>query len=170
MLTGCCLAQTSALKVLPWNNHPAALSLTFDDSRTVHLDVVIPELNKRHLHATFFLIVSKTTRLDEWRKARLQGHEIGNHSVTHEHPADLNKATEELQVEDAKNFLDSNFNADDSHFRVSLHRSLTGITLLGEEIRLRGTRWARRRQRGIRHGGQATRLVRTAQPAQLYQV
>jgi peptidoglycan/xylan/chitin deacetylase (PgdA/CDA1 family) len=112
LLTGCCLAQTPTLKVLPWNNHAAALSLTFDDSRTVHLDVVIPELNKRHLHATFFLIVSKTTRLDEWRKARLQGHEIGNHSVTHEHPADLNKATEELQVEDAKNFLDSNFNTE----------------------------------------------------------
>jgi peptidoglycan/xylan/chitin deacetylase (PgdA/CDA1 family) len=110
LLTGFCFAQTSAIKVLPWNNHPAALSLTFDDSRTVHLDVAIPELNKRHLHATFFLIVAKTTRLDEWRKIRLQGHEIGNHSISHEHPADLTKATEELQVEDAKNFLDSNFN------------------------------------------------------------
>ena len=70
VLTGCCLAQTSAFKVLPWNGHSAALSLTFDDSRAVHLDVVVPELNKRHLHATFFLIVSKTTRLDDWRKAQ----------------------------------------------------------------------------------------------------
>jgi peptidoglycan/xylan/chitin deacetylase (PgdA/CDA1 family) len=112
VLTGCCLAQSSAFKVLPWNGHPAALSLTFDDSRAVHLDVVIPELNKRHLHATFFLIVSKTTRMDEWRKARLQGHEIGNHSVSHDHAADLNKESEELQVEDAKKFLDSNFNTD----------------------------------------------------------
>ena len=68
LLTGCCLAQASALKVLPWNNHSAALSLTFDDSRAVHLDVVIPELNKRHLRATFFLIVSKTTRIDDWRR------------------------------------------------------------------------------------------------------
>src|SRR6266849_5052548 len=112
LFVACCYAQTSTLKVLPWNNHPAAVSLTFDDSRPVHLDVAIPELNKRHLHATFFLIVSKTTRLDNWRKALLQGHEIGNHSVSHEHAADLGKATEELQVEDAKKFLDSNFNAD----------------------------------------------------------
>jgi peptidoglycan/xylan/chitin deacetylase (PgdA/CDA1 family) len=112
LLTGSGLAQTSALKVLPWNNHAGALSLTFDDSRAVHLDVVVPELNKRHLRATFFLIVSKTTRLDEWRQARLQGHEIGNHSISHEHAADLSKATEELQVEDAKKFLDSNFKAD----------------------------------------------------------
>jgi peptidoglycan/xylan/chitin deacetylase (PgdA/CDA1 family) len=112
LLAGCCSAQTSTLKVLPWNNHVAALSLTFDDSRAVHLDVVVPELNKRHLRATFFLIVSKTTRLDDWRRVQAQGHEIGNHSVTHEHAADLNKSSEELQVEDAKKFLDSNFNTD----------------------------------------------------------
>src|SRR5882724_10820309 len=112
LLTGCCLAQSSALKVVPWNGHQAALSLTFDDSRAVHLDVAVPELNKRHLHASFFLIVSKTTRLDDWRKVHSQGHEIGNHSITHEHAADLNKASEELQVEDAKKFLDSNFNSD----------------------------------------------------------
>ena len=107
-----CLAQTPALRIIPWNNHAAALSLTFDDSRPVHLDVVIPELNKRHLQATFFLIVSKTTRLDEWRKAQAQGHEIGNHSVCHEHAADLSQESEELQVEDAKKFLDSNFRSD----------------------------------------------------------
>jgi peptidoglycan/xylan/chitin deacetylase (PgdA/CDA1 family) len=112
LLTACCFAQAFTLKVLPWNNHAAALSLTFDDSRAVHLDVVVPELNKRHLHATFFLIVSKTTRLDDWRKVLSQGHEIGNHSVTHEHPVDLNKASEELEVEDAQKFLESNFNTE----------------------------------------------------------
>ena len=59
LFVGCCSAQTPTLRVIPCNNHEAALSLTFDDSRSVHLDVVIPEVNKR-LHATFFLIVSKT--------------------------------------------------------------------------------------------------------------
>jgi peptidoglycan/xylan/chitin deacetylase (PgdA/CDA1 family) len=112
LLVGCSSAQTPTLKVAPWNNHVAALSLTFDDSRAVHLDVVVPELNKRHLHASFFLIVSKTTRLEDWRKVQSQGHEIGNHSVTHEHATDLNKSSEELQVEDAKKFLDSNFKSD----------------------------------------------------------
>ena len=111
-MAGCCSAQTSGLKVLPWNNHQAALSLTFDDSRDVHLDVVAPELNQRHLRATFFLIVSKTTRLEDWRKLQSQGHEIGNHSVSHEHATDLTKSGEELQVEDAKKFLDSNFKSE----------------------------------------------------------
>jgi len=112
LLAGSCSAQTSALKVLPWNNHAAALSLTFDDSRAVHLDVAVPELNQRHMRASFFLIVSKTTRLDDWRRIESQGHEIGNHSVSHEHATDLNKASEELQVEDAKTFLESNFHVD----------------------------------------------------------
>ena len=90
--------------------------MTFDDSRDVHLDVAVPELNKRHLRATFFLIVSKTTRIDDWRRVQSQGHEIGNHSISHEHAADLNKAGEELQVEDAKKFLDSNFRSDITTF------------------------------------------------------
>jgi peptidoglycan/xylan/chitin deacetylase (PgdA/CDA1 family) len=107
-----CCAQSSSLKVLPWDNHSAAVSLTFDDARAVQLDVAVPELNKRHLRATFFVIVSKLTRLDDWRKAQLEGHEIGNHSLTHPHPDVLNKADEEIQVEDAKLFLDSNFRSD----------------------------------------------------------
>src|ERR1700731_2638502 len=102
-------AQTPTLRVLPWNNHAAAVSLTFDDARPVQLDVAVPELNKRHLRATLFLTVSKLTRLDDWREAHLQGHEIGNHSVSHEHPSELTKASEEVQVEDAKQFLESNF-------------------------------------------------------------
>jgi len=53
------------------------VSLTFDDARPVHLDVAVPELNKRHLRATFFVTVSKLTRLDDWRNAQAQGHEIG---------------------------------------------------------------------------------------------
>ena len=112
LLPSCCSAQISTFKVLPWDGHQAALSLTFDDSRAVHLDVAVPELNKRHLRATFFLIVSKTTRLDDWRRVQAQGHEIGNHSVSHEPVSDLTKAGEELQVEDAKKFLDSNFKSD----------------------------------------------------------
>jgi hypothetical protein len=122
-----CCAQTPAFKVLPWNNHPAAASLTFDDSRSVHLDVAIPELNKRHLRATFFLIVSKTTRIDDWRKAHLQGHEIGNHSVSHEHATDLNEASEELQVEDAKKFLDSNFASDTLTFAYPYTEVTSGL-------------------------------------------
>jgi peptidoglycan/xylan/chitin deacetylase (PgdA/CDA1 family) len=111
LLLSCCIAQTAAPKVLPWNGHVAAVSLTFDDARPVQLDIAIPELNKRQLRATFFVPVSKLTRIDDWRKAAAEGHEIGNHSVSHEHPANLTKEGEETQVEEAKYFLDSNFHS-----------------------------------------------------------
>jgi peptidoglycan/xylan/chitin deacetylase (PgdA/CDA1 family) len=111
LFVGLTFAQTPTLRVLPWNDHPAAVSLTFNDARPAQLDVVVPELNKHHLHATFFVIVSKLTRLDDWRRAQAQSHEIGNHSVTHEHPEMLTRASEEIEVEDAKKFLDSNFNS-----------------------------------------------------------
>jgi peptidoglycan/xylan/chitin deacetylase (PgdA/CDA1 family) len=129
LLVGLGFAQTPTVRVLPWNDHSAAVSLTFDDARPVHLDVVVPELNSRHLHATFFVIVSKLTRLDDWRRVQAQGHEIGNHSVTHEHTAALTKASEQLQVEDAKKFLDSNFNSDVSIFAYPYGEISPGLAL-----------------------------------------
>lgn len=148
LLVSCCSAQTSTLKVLPWNNHQAALSLTFDDSRAVHLDVAVPELNKRHLRASFFLIVAKTTRLDDWRRVQSQGHEIGNHSISHEHAADLNKGGEELQVEDAKKFLDSNFKSDISIFAYPFTEVSPGLLY-----------WVKRYDFAARGGrGDSTRL------------
>ena len=63
-----------------------------------------------------------------------QGHEIGNHSVTHEHAADLTKAGEELQVEDAKKFLDSNFNSDIITFAYPYTEVSPGLAVLGEAI------------------------------------
>jgi peptidoglycan/xylan/chitin deacetylase (PgdA/CDA1 family) len=105
-------AQTPVLKVLPWNDHRAAVSLTFDDARPVQLTVAVPELNKRHLRGTFFVTISKLAQLDDWRQLPAEGHEIGNHTISHEHPANLTTEGEELQVEDAKKFLDSNFHTD----------------------------------------------------------
>ena len=129
LLVGLSFAQTPTLRVLPWNDHPAAVSLTFDDSRAVHLDLVVPELNKRHLHATFFVIVSKLTRLDDWRRVQAQGHEIGNHSLTHEHTAALTKASEQLEVEDAKDFLESNFKSNVSIFAYPYSELSPGLAL-----------------------------------------
>jgi peptidoglycan/xylan/chitin deacetylase (PgdA/CDA1 family) len=127
VLVGCCLAQTPALMVLPWNGYKAAVSLTFDDADSVQLNKVVPELNKRQLRGTFFLTISKLTRLDDWRKVQREGHEIGNHSVSHEHPSSLTKAGEELQVEDAKKFLDSNFRSDVSIFAYPYEETSPGL-------------------------------------------
>src|SRR5438105_15428605 len=92
-----CFAQTETLQVLPWDGHSAAMSLTFDDASPVHSDVAVPELNKRHLRATFFVTVSKLTRLDDWRRAQAQGHEIGNHSVNQAHATTMTNVSEAIR-------------------------------------------------------------------------
>jgi peptidoglycan/xylan/chitin deacetylase (PgdA/CDA1 family) len=104
----CCFAQTPPVKVLPWNGHKAAASLTFDDALPVHLDIAAPALKERHLSGTFFLIVSRTTRIEDWKRVLLDGNEIGNHSVSHEDPNSLTAEQAERQISDAKDFFTAN--------------------------------------------------------------
>ena len=62
----------------------AALSLTFDDARPSQIDRALPILAAHAVKATFY--VSPATvgaRLTAWRRAGAEGHEIGNHTLTH---------------------------------------------------------------------------------------
>ncbi len=107
--------QTSAeesfptLTVDPWNGHKAATSFTFDDGDPSHLDVVVPELNQRHMKGTFFLIANRIDRKDDWRKILAAGHEIGNHTLDHKHANELTPQDEEAQVVGAQNVLQKEF-------------------------------------------------------------
>jgi len=111
MAAACLGASTSlpGLAVVPWNGHKAATSLTFDDSDSSHLDVAVPELDKRKMRGTFYLIANKTDRKDEWRKILASGHEIGNHTLDHKHPTELDSKGEEAQVSGARNVLQKEF-------------------------------------------------------------
>ena len=62
----------------------AAISLSFDDARLSQIDVGIPILDKYGVKATFYVSPSSVKRrLDGWKKAVANGHEIGNHTQTH---------------------------------------------------------------------------------------
>lgn len=84
-------AEETAFKILPWNGHASAVSLTFDDGDPIHLDFAIPEMKKRGMRGTFYLISDKLERPEEWNKAAREGMEIGNHSATHRHAAELDE-------------------------------------------------------------------------------
>ncbi|MHC4242467.1 MAG: polysaccharide deacetylase family protein [Planctomycetota bacterium] len=61
-----------------------AISVTFDDARFSQIDTGLPILDKYGAKATFYVsIKSLEKRLDAWKKAAANGHEIGNHSLTH---------------------------------------------------------------------------------------
>jgi sialate O-acetylesterase len=60
--------------------------LTYDDGMDVHLDNAIPQLDQFGLKGTFYLTGSSLSldlRLEDWRKAAENGHELGNHTLFH---------------------------------------------------------------------------------------
>ncbi|WP_342648167.1 polysaccharide deacetylase family protein [Mucilaginibacter sp. CSA2-8R] len=69
-----------------WNNKQCAVVLTYDDAIDIDLDNVIPALDSMKFKATFYLIGSSPVlakRMNEWRRAAKNGHELGNHALFH---------------------------------------------------------------------------------------
>jgi peptidoglycan/xylan/chitin deacetylase (PgdA/CDA1 family) len=98
-------AKEVPFEVLPWNGCKAALSLTYDDGNPIHLDVAVPEMEKRGLRGTFYLIAGSLTRVADWKKAAEAGQEIGNHTMTHRHVSELSPQDERNEVVEAKEKL-----------------------------------------------------------------
>ncbi len=78
--------RVSAQDKTPWNGKKCAVVLTYDDALNVHLDNVITSLDTFDIKGTFYLQGEAPVireRMDEWRSAAENGHELGNHSLTH---------------------------------------------------------------------------------------
>jgi len=61
-----------------------AVSLSFDDGRLSQVDTGTPLLDQYGIKATFYVGPNAVKeRLDGWKKAVANGHEIGNHSLNH---------------------------------------------------------------------------------------
>jgi len=82
----CTFFNAEAQKKELWNGKQCAVVLTYDDAINVDLDNVIPALDSLKLKGTFYLIGSSPVlnlRMQEWRKAAANGHELGNHALFH---------------------------------------------------------------------------------------
>ena len=89
-----------------------AISLTFDDARLSQIDKGIPLLDKYGVKGTFYVSPeSVMKRLDGWKKAVSNGHDIGNHSVLHPCTGNFDwsrdKALENYTLQTMKTELDS---------------------------------------------------------------
>jgi peptidoglycan/xylan/chitin deacetylase (PgdA/CDA1 family) len=88
----------------------AAISLTFDDARESQVEVGMALLDKYGVKATFYVVPDAVKRkLDGWKKAVSNGHEIGNHSLRHPCSGNFSwsrkKALEEYSVEQIREEL-----------------------------------------------------------------
>ncbi|AYB31496.1 polysaccharide deacetylase family protein [Chryseolinea soli] len=67
-------------------NKTAALSITFDDGCPSVFTKIIPLLDQYNLKGTFLIIAraaSERQEWDKWNALIANGHEVGNHSMTH---------------------------------------------------------------------------------------
>jgi len=77
--------RTETAHSFDWpNGYRAAVSLSFDDARRSQIDTGLSLLNRLGVKATFFVLPGGVRRrLEGWKQAVAQGHEIGNHTITH---------------------------------------------------------------------------------------
>src|SRR5436853_1647971 len=78
-------ANEQATRSFQWpNGKPMGLSLSFEDGRLSQVATGLALLRNRGVRVTFFLLGNRIEkRLEGWRQAVADGHEIGNHSLTH---------------------------------------------------------------------------------------
>lgn len=69
-----------------WNDRQCAVALTYDDGLNIDLDNVIPVLDSLGFKGTFYIPGYSPVldnRMEEWRAAADEGHELGNHTLFH---------------------------------------------------------------------------------------
>lgn len=93
------------------NGEKAAVSLSFDDGRSSQLDNGLPIFDKYGIKATFYVVPGNIEkRAADWKKAADEGHEIGNHSLTHPCTGNFafarDKALEDYTLEEMARELD----------------------------------------------------------------
>ncbi len=81
-------AQAWAGDAFRWpDGQRAAVNLAYDDALDSQLDIAIPALDRHGLKGSFYLTLgaqSVRLRMDAWRAAARNGHELGNHSLFHQ--------------------------------------------------------------------------------------
>jgi peptidoglycan/xylan/chitin deacetylase (PgdA/CDA1 family) len=93
----------------------AAISLTFDDARFSQIDNGLPILDEYGAKATFYVSLRPMEeRLDAWKKAAANDHEIGNHTMTHpcsgNFPFARERALENYTLDKMRNELEESNN------------------------------------------------------------
>ncbi len=80
------IVKATAQSNQPWQGKKSTVVLTYDDAINEHLDNAIPVLDSLGLKATFYITAfsqSMQTRLNDWKKLAVTGHELGNHTLFH---------------------------------------------------------------------------------------
>src|SRR4051812_46602745 len=83
------------------------IDLTVDDGNSSDYQIVAPELRKRGMHATFFVLAGRLDEVgylsrSELRELSKDGFEVGSHGLNHVDWTNTDNATLEREVRDSK--------------------------------------------------------------------
>jgi peptidoglycan/xylan/chitin deacetylase (PgdA/CDA1 family) len=83
------------------------IALTFDDGPTPGVtDLILDELQRRKLHATFFMIGQRIAAApDLARRVLAEGHEVGNHTFTHPKLTTLTDHEVEAEIQKTQDIM-----------------------------------------------------------------
>ena len=89
-----------------YDDKAGAVVMTFDDWLEGHEKIVVPELIKRKLPATFFVAIQNTklrrTSYEVMREAQAAGSEIANHTMTHPSLPALSLEAAKIEIDEAR--------------------------------------------------------------------
>jgi len=120
----------------------AMVALTFDDGPTaLGVGYILPELERHGAHATFFLIGREARGRPELVRAILAaGHEVGNHSYSHQPMVGRVMTFYENQIQLAQDAL-RRAGAEPKSFRPPYGKKLIGLPRAVERAGLRLVMW-----------------------------
>lgn len=88
------------------NTEEKVVALTFDDGPSEKVDEILSILNKENVKATFFLIGNEIEKYpQEAKKLILAGHEIGNHTYSHNRMVFKSPAYIKKEIEKADSLI-----------------------------------------------------------------
>jgi peptidoglycan-N-acetylglucosamine deacetylase len=136
-----CLVLVGAVTCRVETNAPL-VALTFDDGPTpLGVERVLPVLARRDAHATFFLTGSEAAQRPELvRSIVAAGHEVGNHSFTHQRMVGRPMSFYEAEIERTQEAL-RQAGASSRTFRPPYGKKLIGLPLVVRRSGLRMVMW-----------------------------
>jgi len=95
------------------------IALTFDDGPTPGVtDRILDELQKRKLHATFFMIGQRIAAAPDLARCVLaEGHEVGNHTFTHPKLTTLSDQQADAEIQKTQDIMAEVLNHRPAWFR-----------------------------------------------------
>ncbi len=108
------------------NTSQKVVALTFDDGPAIEAtDRILAELKELNVRATFFLTGAELEQNpSEGRKIALAGHEIGNHSYSHQRMSFVTPSFVEREIEDTDRQIRTTGYSGAIHFRPPYGRKL----------------------------------------------